>query len=185
MALIPVNFEYLTGLRRPTMANASLTGSWDSQGRRSEQWTEMPMTAFTAADGCPGFRATINLDDSQIGQAFHWGGFVDAPQRSRLWAITTEVNDLNSADCYRTFTLNGTGQTERYYLTHCRRLGANKLYVGRRRTPAIHFAVWAPNARHVELGAGGAPGGREVTGGDIYNDGRGVTDTIPMPRGGG
>ena len=183
MALIPVNFEYLTGLRRPTLANASLTGSWDSQGRRSEQWTEVPMTAFTAADGCPGFRATINLDDSQIGQAFHWGVFVDAPQRAHLWAITTEVNDRNSADCYRTFTLNGTGQTERYYLTHCRRLGANKLYVGRRRTPAIHFAVWAPNARNVELVRGEAQGGREVTGGYIYTDGRGVTATIPMHRG--
>ena len=69
------------------------------------------------------------------------------------------------------------GQTERYYFTHCRRLGANKLFVNRRRTPAIRFAVWAPNARNVELVRG------ETTGGYIYNDGRGGTATIPMQRG--
>jgi 1,4-alpha-glucan branching enzyme len=37
--------------------------------------------------------------------------------------------------------------------------------------------VWAPNARNVELVRG------ETAGGYIYNDGRGVTATIPMQRG--
>ena len=35
------------------------------------------MTAFTAEDGCPAFRATVNLDDSQIDQEFRWGVSVD------------------------------------------------------------------------------------------------------------
>ncbi len=135
------------------------------------------MGAFTAEDGCPAFRATINLDDSQIGQEFHWGVSIDTPQSISVWGIPTEVNDTASAERYRTFTLRGADQIERYYLAHCRRLGANKLFVNRRKTPAIRFAVWAPNARSVELVRG------EPVGGYIYNDGRGVTATIPMHRG--
>ena len=177
MALIPVNFEYLTGLRRPFLVNARLTGSWDAQGRRSEQWAEVPMGAFTAEDGCPAFRATINLDDSQIGQGFRWGVSVDTLRHPNVWGIPTEVNDTASDARYRTFTLREAGQTERYYLTHCRRLGANKLLVNRRRTPAIRIAVWAPNARQVDLVRG------EPVGGYISNDGDGITAIMPMHRG--
>ena len=177
MALVPVRFEYLTGLRQPFLVNARLTGSWDAQGLRSEQWTEVPMTAFTAEDGCPAFRATVNLDDRQIGQEFRWGVSVDTALQPNVWGIPTEVNDPAATERYRTFTLRGAGQVERYYFTHCRRLGANKLFVNRRQTPAIQFSVWAPNARHVELVRG------EPVGGYIYNDGRGVTATLPMQRG--
>ena len=151
MALIPVNFEYLTGLRQPFLVNARLTGNWDAQGRQSEQWTEVPMTGFTAEDGCPAFRATVNLDDSQIGQDFRWGVSVDTRVAAQCLGYPHEVNDTASTERYRTFTLRGANQTERYYFTHCRRLGANKLFVNGRRTPAIRFAVWAPNARNVEL----------------------------------
>ena len=35
MALIPVRFEYLTGLRQPLLSNARLSGSWNAQGLRS------------------------------------------------------------------------------------------------------------------------------------------------------
>ena len=31
------------------------------------------MEPFTAEDGCPAFRASVQLDDSQIGQTFRWG----------------------------------------------------------------------------------------------------------------
>ena len=54
--------------------------------------------------------------------------------------------------------LRAADQTVRYYLTHCRRLGANKLYTNGQ-PPAIRFAVWAPNARNVELVRGEPVGG--------------------------
>jgi 1,4-alpha-glucan branching enzyme len=178
MALVPIRFEYLTGLRQPFLVNARLSGNWDSQGFRSEQWTEAPMTAFTAEDGCPAFQATINLDDSQIGQEFRWGLSVDTASQPIVWGIPTEVNDPGVTERYRTFTMRGASQVEKYYFTHCRRLGANKLLVNRSLAPAIQFSVWAPNARNVELVRG------EPVGGYIYNDGRGVTATLPMQRGG-
>jgi 1,4-alpha-glucan branching enzyme len=181
MALIPVYFEYITGLRRRFLLSARLTGGWNDQGHRSDQWTFVSMTEFTAEDGCPAFRAAINLDDSQIGQTFRWGVNVDTQQRSNVWGIPTEVNDVASTERYRSFTLCGANQIERYYLTHCRRLGANKLYVGGQAEPAIRFAVWAPNAQNAELVMG------ERSGGYIWSDSRspgdrGITAVYPMSR---
>lgn len=177
MALFPVRFEYLTGLAQPLFANARLSGSWDAQGRPSSTWTETAMEPFLAEDGCPAFRATAQLDDSQIGQPFRWGVYVDAPGRQRAWAMPIEINDPQSRERYATFILRGPGQVERYHFTTCRRLGANKLFLEGRDRPAVRFAVWAPNARSVALVRG------ETTGGYIWNDGRGVTATIPMRRG--
>lgn len=174
MALIAIQFEYLTGLRQPFLLNARLTGSWNVQGLRYEQWSSAPMVAFTAEDGCPAFRATVYLDDSQIGQTFRWGVNVDTPQSPNVWGIPTEVSDAAVTERYRSFTLRAANQTERYYLTHCRRLGANKLFSDSQTPPAIRFSVWAPNARNVELVLG------EPAGGYIWNDGRGVTAIIPM-----
>ena len=174
MALIPVRFEYLTGLRRSFLQNARLAGNWNVQGMRSEQWSSTPMEAFTAEDGCPAFRATIHLDDSQVGQSFHWGVYVDTAQRSNAWGIPTELSDATITERYRSFTLQTADQSERYYLTHCRRLGANKWIVADQAEAAIRFAVWAPYARNVELVRG------EAAGGYIWNDGRGVIATIPM-----
>jgi 1,4-alpha-glucan branching enzyme len=178
MALIPVNFEYLTGLRRPFLISARLTGSWDAQGFGSQQWSSTTMQAFTAEDGCPAFRASVQLDDGQIGQTFRWGVSVGTPDRPDVWGIPTEINDAASTERTRTFTLRAANQTERYYFTHCRRLGANKLVTNGQ--PAIRFAVWAPNARNVELVRGSVDGelsaGRRAVfiadtlrGGYIYN----------------
>jgi 1,4-alpha-glucan branching enzyme len=175
MALIPVNFEYLTGLRRPFLVSARLTGSWNAQGFASQQWSSTTMQPFTAEDGCPAFRATVQLDDSQIGQSFRWGVTAGTPDRPDVWGIASEINEAASTERNRTFTLRAANQTERYYLTHCRRLGANKLTMNGQ--TAIRFAVWAPNADNVELVQG------ERAGGYIWNDGRGVVSTIPMRRG--
>ncbi|MBL8667133.1 MAG: alpha amylase C-terminal domain-containing protein [Rhodospirillales bacterium] len=177
MPTIPVNFEYRTGLRSAAFVGARLTGSWNTQGMRSDQWSTVEMQPFTADDGCPAFRATVQLDDSQIGQTFRWGVSVSTQQSPNVWGIPTEVSDASSTDRNRSFTLTGAGQTNRYYLTHCRRLGANKLYSNGGQTPAVRFSVWAPNARAVELVRG------DTTGGYIWNDGRGVTATFPMTRG--
>jgi 1,4-alpha-glucan branching enzyme len=184
MALIPVHFEYLTGLKRRFFIGARLTGGWNGQGRPSDQWTSISMTEFTAEDGCPAFRATVNLDDSQIGQAFPWGVNVDTEQTPNLWGIPTEVNDATSTERSRSFTLRSANQTERYYLTHCRRLGANKLSVDSQAQPAIHFAVWAPYAQNVEVVIGERAGGYIWA--DSRNPGdRGITTVYPMRQGGG
>ncbi len=192
MALIPIHFEYLTGLRRPFLVSARLTGSWNAQGVASEQWTATTMQPFTAEDGCPAFRATVQLDDSQIGQTFRWGVSVGTPERPDVWGIASEINDAVSSERNRTCTLRAADQTERYYFTHCRRLGANKLIMNGQ--TAIRFAVWAPNALNVELVRGsvsgdlseGRPGvfiDNTLRGGYIGNDGGGVSATIPMRRG--
>lgn len=177
MALIPVHFEYRTGLRRQYILNARLSGSWNAAGMHADQWSSLQMTPIIADDGCPAFRATVQLDDSQIGTAFQWGVSVDTPAAPNHWGIPTESGDATGSERNRTFTLRAAAQTERYYLTHCRRLGANKLVTDPQAPPAIRFAVWAPNARSVDLVRG------NVTSGYIYNDGRGVAASIPMQRG--
>ena len=177
MPTIPVNFEYRTGLRRSFLVSARLSGTWNAQGLRSEQWSSaVPMEAFTGEDGCPTFRATAQIDDSQIGQTFNWGVTVSTAERADVWGIVAEVNSATSTERYRSFTLQRGGQTERYFLTHCRRLGANKL---RRdgQPDAIRFGCWAPNAQAVDVVIGGRDSGY------IWNDGRGVTATYPMHRG--
>ncbi|MFM2303589.1 MAG: hypothetical protein RLZZ135_999 [Cyanobacteriota bacterium] len=155
-----VQFTYFTGLRRSFINNVRLTGTWDSNGRYSDQWATLSMQQTTAEDGCPCFTATVNLDDSQIGQQFRWGVILDVPAGNNLWGIMTEENDLNSRERDRTFTLqapNSAIQQESYYLTHCRRLGAQKSYNGAAQ-PGIQFAVWAPNARNVEVVFGQSSG---------------------------
>ena len=176
MATVSARFEYRTGLRQPIILGARLSGSWDAAGQRSEQWTEKPMEAFTADDGCPAFFAAVEFDDSQIGRQFSWGVRIDTRKRSDYWGIPTEVNEMGSTARHRVFTLGKAGQTERFYLTHCRRLGANKLYRSGE-PPGIRFAVWAPNARQVELVRG------ETGGGYIWNDNRGLAATIRMESG--
>ncbi len=176
MAMIPVHFEYLTGLRCPIFTSARLTGSWDDQGRCCPHWSAVPMEPFIAEDGCPAFRATVLLDDGQINQAFRWGVIADTPRQTGLWAIPTEITDPASDDRSRSFILYRSGHTQRFWLTHCRRLGANKLFVNGARLPAIRFAAWAPNARNVELILA------DPASGYVFDDGRGVTATCPMFR---
>ena len=173
MALIPVHFEYLTGLRRPLLVGTRLTGNWNAQGLLVDQWSQTPMEAFTAEDGCPAFRATVNLDDSQTGRSFDWGVIVSTAQEPDVWGMPAEVNQADQTARHRSFTLGNANQTERYYFTHCRRLGANRL-VQPGQPDAVRFAVWAPNARSVEVVLG------EAASGYIWDDGRGVVATIPM-----
>ena len=88
---------------------------------------------------------------------------------------------------------NGSVQEERYYFTHCRRLGAQKFGNNQ-----IRFAAWAPNARAVRVVLGtiwnGEGDGREkkplsgslavdkIRGGYISDGGAGIrTDLGPFP----
>lgn len=166
--MMQVTFEYLTGLTRPIFHNVRLSGSWDGQGRYSNSWAVIPMQAFIGDDGCPAWRATVALDDSQIGWTFHWGVIVDSPHISNVWGIPTETADPGSSAQHRDFRLARDGQVERYWYTHCRRLGANKLRRDKE-TPRIRFSVYAPNALKVETVIG------EPESGYIWSDGRGIS----------
>ena len=73
MAKIPVEFVYFTGLKREVFRDVRLTGSWDREGRYSNDWSTTPMQKFTGEDDCPCYRAQIELDESQVGWTFHWG----------------------------------------------------------------------------------------------------------------
>src|SRR5271157_2898551 len=155
MAKIPVEFVYLTGLKREVFQDVRLTGSWDWEGRYSGDWSTTPMEEYTGEDGCPCYRAAVGLDESQVGWTFHWGVTVDSPAGKGRWGITTEVRDSQSSDCSRAFTLwprdGDAVQQERYFLTHNRRLGAQKHRRVGATKDGIRFSVWAPNARAVEV----------------------------------
>jgi len=178
--VIPVQFTYLTGLRRNIFRNARLTGSWDENGRYSNQWSTIAMQQTTAEDGCPCFTVTVELDDSQVDNLFRWGVILDSSAGTNQWGIATEINDSNSSDRYRSFTLQAASnnlQQERYYLTHSRYLGAQKYYNGASQ-PAIQFAVWSPNAQNVEVVFG-------ETRGYVGDDGSGIDSsrgTIALSR---
>ncbi|MEO5356765.1 MAG: alpha-amylase family glycosyl hydrolase [Nitrospirae bacterium YQR-1] len=191
---IPVKFQYVTGITRRVFENVRLSGSWVTRGRLnqaeySNDWSKVEMTEVTGTDGCPVFEAVVNFHSSQAGYLFRWGVTVDRITTASsvtgkdLWGITTEVNDINSTEKYRVFTLNATPadgiQTEAYYLTNCRRLGANKYFVAGQSAPLIQFALWAPNARAVEVVFG------TVSCGYISDYGVGIdpaAPSIPMVR---
>jgi 1,4-alpha-glucan branching enzyme len=180
MVTFPVQFTYFTGINRKIFDHVRLTGSWDQNGRYSDQWITISMQEFIAADGCPGFTTTVHFDASQVDHQFHWGVILDSSQESNLWGIPTEINDRNSGDRHRSFTLhqpnNNLIQQESYYLTHCRRLGAQKYYLPGQSTPAVKFAVWAPHARSVEVVFG------DLKGGYIADDGFGMNANLgPFP----
>ena len=180
MTTIPVQFTYLTGFKRNVFHNPRLVGSWDEAGFYSEQWSSVAMQLAIAEDGCPSFTATLSFDSSQIGQQFQWGVVLDSPTGTNTWGILTEVQDRSLRDRTRSFTLhnpdNHKPQHEIYYLTHCRRLGAQKYTPVGQSTPALRFSVWAPNAQNVEVVFG------NTSSGYIADDGFGMDATIgPFP----
>jgi 1,4-alpha-glucan branching enzyme len=178
MAKIPVHFVYQTGLDRAIFRNVKLVGSWDGRGVYSSQWSSVPMHDAKGDDGCPAFTAAVAFDDSQLGYAFRWGVVLDSPAGANLWGIATEVNDPNSSDRVRIFrllsarALGGKPQQERYDLTFCRRLGAQKFLPADAAEPALRFAVWAPQAKAVSVVFA------SWNGGYIDNQGGGADDKI-------
>ena len=85
MARISVQFTYLKGLQGNIFSNARLTGSWDNNGQYSQEWSSVRMEQAIATDGCPCFRATIELDDTQIGQQ----------EKQLLYWVDTENKQLH------------------------------------------------------------------------------------------
>jgi 1,4-alpha-glucan branching enzyme len=148
-----VEFQFFTGLRRKIFRNARLCGSWNSSGRYSDIWTESAMQESIGEDGCPIFKASIALDLADQDKTFKWGVVLDGPQGANFWGIPTEIHDANSVERHRQFRLaaNVSHQTERYYFTQGRRLGANKYFAEGSISSRLRFACWAPNAQKVEV----------------------------------
>lgn len=171
---VTVQFEYRTGVKRNVFRNARLTGSWDAHGRASEDWSVIAMEPATAEDGCPCFRATVSFDASQVGRRFKWGVIVDGPSGLNQWAIATEPQDVASHERVREFVLGAEPSCERYFVSHGRRLGAQKHFRPGADRPLARFAVWAPHARHVEVVFGTQEGGY------IADDGTGLSPSLPV-----
>lgn len=126
-------------------------------------------------DGCPIFTASVifNLADKDI--LFKWGVVLDGPQGTSFWGIPTEIADANSVERYRQFQLSGNEiQTERYYFTYGRRLGANKYFTAKNAAPNLRFAVWAPNAQQVDVVFANPANGY------IADDGTGIDSAQPV-----
>ncbi|MFI5460579.1 MAG: alpha-amylase family glycosyl hydrolase [Isosphaerales bacterium] len=201
---IAVQFVFAPSVKRDVFQNVRLTGSWDGEGRYSDDWSTAPMERYISEDGCPCYRAQIGLDETQAGWTFRWGVIVDGAAGKDKWGITSEVRDPSSFDRSRAFSLRprdgGAVQEERYYLTHNRRLGAQKHRRVGAAKDGIRFSVWAPNARAVEVVFGTffdvndakraprdepLPGG-SIAGGYIADDGQGMhpkRGPFPLTRG--
>ncbi len=154
--MITVRFVYSTGIAREVFKNVKLVGSWDAAGRFSDAWSAAPasMAMQNLEDGCPSYVANVQFDPLDVGREFRWGVRLDSPKGPDIWGIPSEIHDSNSTERYRSFTLADAGGEQRYYLTHCRRLGAQKRYSSSAAAPTIEFSVWAPNAKQVEIVSG-------------------------------
>ncbi len=183
MATVPVQFRYLTGLKRQIFRDARILGSWDQAGRLSQSWSEASMAEMTAEDGCPGFAATVQFAESEVGKTFHWSVRVTTPSVTDVSGVPTEINDASRSDRIRTFKLAAPAnhssliQVEEYYFTYARRLGARKVFdTGHSGEPALRFAVWAPNARQLDVVFG------DPANGYIADDGHGIDPArAPLP----
>ncbi len=127
-------------------------------------------------EGCPIFQGSVIFDRVDRGKTFKWGVVLDGPQGANFWGIPTELQDVNSAERYREFRIEigAAPQVERYYFTHCRRLGANKHFAAGSATPGLRFAAWAPNAKPPMQVVFGDPSGY------IANDGTGIDPAQPI-----
>jgi 1,4-alpha-glucan branching enzyme len=176
MTIKRVDFQFITGLKRQIFRNARLRGSWNGSGQYSDQWTDSPMAATVGEDGCPAFTASVKLDTADADKVFKWGVLLDGPQGANFWGIPTEIQEANSTERYRQFRLtsgDASPQVERYYFTSGGRLGANRVSVNGTAIPGLRFAVWAPNAKRVDVVFGFSNSGY------IFNDGRGIDASHP------
>ena len=64
-----MKFVYDTGIRRKLFHNVRLWGSWDSSGRYSDEWTEVPMKERLCGDGGIVFESEVSLHASEVGKS--------------------------------------------------------------------------------------------------------------------
>jgi 1,4-alpha-glucan branching enzyme len=170
--MVTVRFRYLTGLRSKLFDHVRLVGSWGPDGRASASWSEVPMAATIAEDGCPAFVASVDFPDSQIGREFHWGVLLAGPFGQNVWGIPSELDSADDDRRHRVFVLDATrAEPQDYYFTFARHLGARKCLAGAE--TGLRFRVWAPHARAVEV-VFAKPGH-----GYIFDDGAGIDADRP------
>jgi 1,4-alpha-glucan branching enzyme len=170
-----LKFIYDTGIRRKLFENARLRGSWDAEGRFSEQWSERPMKATTGADGACLFEADVTFHPSQVGTEFKWSVVVHGALGLDREGVVTEQYGQGHSALHRAFKLTDEPNAlQRYYLTHVRRLGARKLHAADGAEPGLRFAVWAPNAQAVEVVFASSNTGY------IADDGSGIDPARPV-----
>jgi 1,4-alpha-glucan branching enzyme len=139
----------------------------------SEQWTENPMDTIVGTDTCPLFTTSIPIDPEDMDKTFRWGVVLDGNGLFRFWGGW----DVNSAEQYLKFRIQRLDtegliqQIKRYYLTYCRRIGANRFIPKGAEHHLLHFAVWAPNAQAVSVVFG------QPNLGYIDDKGIGINDT--------
>lgn len=170
-----MKFIYDTGVRRKLFANVRLLGSWDAEGRHSDTWSEHEMKPSIGPDGACVFEAEVPLAASEVGKQFCWSVLVDGALGLDREGVVTEQHGMGHDALHRTFRLSDNpAATERYYLTHVRRLGARKLHAAAGQEPGLRFAVWAPNAQAVEVVFA------DPQHGYIADDGTGIDPTRPV-----
>jgi 1,4-alpha-glucan branching enzyme len=169
-----VKFVYDTGIRRRLFYNVRLRGSWDAQGKYSDEWSEVQMREQRNPDGALTYHAEVELDASQTDQEFSWSVLVDGALGRDRRGIVTERLDGDHDARYRTFKLESGVSEQRYYLTHVRRLGSEKVRIPNSEGYGVRFAVWAPNAREVEVVFG------DPKHGYIADDGTGIDAKRPV-----
>jgi 1,4-alpha-glucan branching enzyme len=175
MAMKSVEFLFITGLKRRIFRNPRLVGTWDANGRYSDTWSSSTMLEVTGDDGCPVFQTSVLLDEADAARTFKWGVILDGPSGANFWGIPTEVQDVDSTERHREFQLvpAAGAQIERYYLTHCRRFGANKRFSNAGAATSLVFAAWAPNAQAVDAVF-------STSNGYVDNQGAGIDPAMPV-----
>jgi 1,4-alpha-glucan branching enzyme len=178
MTLIAVKFTFHSAMKRRLFSNVRLSGSWDTAGRFSDQWTQSPMAASNDGTACDAFSTSVSFDANQTGSTFQWGVVADIQGSADAWVVTTEVPDELSSQCIRRFVLAADDTQQDYWFATGRRFGAQKYYLPDSPSAGIRFAAWAPHARNAEVIfapcdlAAGAPTGY------IADDGTGVDPSI-------
>jgi 1,4-alpha-glucan branching enzyme len=183
VAELLVEFTFHSGLTRDLFSNARLSGSWGADGRFSNQWTDVPMPAVRDETGCAAFSASVSFDDGEVGTAFAWGVIADLPDAPNTWVIATEVPDPTSSQCSRSFTLAAETSRQEYWFVTGRRFGAQRYVADDSAAPGIRFAVWAPNAKNVEVVFAPATATDGPPTGYIADDGTGIDPaaaTVPL-----
>jgi len=132
------------------------------------------MSERVCADGSIVFETEIDLAPSEMGKQFSWNVLTDGPLGLDRQGVTTEVNGARHDALHRSFELTPQTGEQRYYLTHVRRLGAQKVRLSDSEGFGLRFAVWAPNAQAVEVVFG------DPRSGYIANDGSGIDASRPV-----
>ena len=162
MSSAVVTFLFRAGLKRCPFSRVRLVGNWGPDGG----WTQTAMSAVDAS----AFALDVSFPEEDVGKSWQWGIMLDGPAGSDLWAIAAEVDDAGSSSRLRSFVLAAGAQAQSYALTRCD-LGAVRNGAG------LRFAVWAPNAKFVEVVLADASVGY------VADDGTGALRSFAMTPG--